>query len=389
MAVIAVASANVSSMFLRSSRSPETGSVGWPSPSPPHPVPSELLPSDRGFARAPLERHRSGRLRPVRRTLRTARTRPASASTCPLAAARRIADRDSPSRSAKLLTTTGGSIRRTSDSSLIDSVPPGPSLQSLYPRRTAPDRRDRPQTGSRPENGRSASANSRAPWHPARFSRRGASIVALARLPDATRRGGQPARRAFLVAQARPRLLLLDVSEDGIQIVVEPGCQPVSYCPQFGQDWVSVHRPLLSTSTSSSGVHSTGGPTPARRQTNSIRGLATAFAMCRKFHVTRNSTLWTAAMATCIASRAARSGTAPASTSRRASSRASIGAASAVSDASASRRARDAPGSPTAASSRTSWEIKRSNRVRAVFHQSRVACWRPAITMSRAGRAVR
>ena len=40
----------------------------------------------------------------------------------------------------------------------------------------------------------------------------------------------------------------------------------------------------------SSGVHSTGGPTPARRQTASIRGLDTAFAMWRKFHVTTKST---------------------------------------------------------------------------------------------------
>lgn len=45
--------------------------------------------------------------------------------------------------------------------------------------------------------------------------------------------------------------------------------------------------------------------------------------------------------------------------------------------------------SPTAASSRTSWETTSSNRVGAVSHQSRVACCRPAITMSRAGRAVR
>ena len=52
----------------------------------------------------------------------------------------------------------------------------------------------------------------------------------------------QPTRWAFDVAQTRLGFFRLDVSENGVQVVVEPGCEPVSHCPQFLQHGVSVHR---------------------------------------------------------------------------------------------------------------------------------------------------
>ena len=52
----------------------------------------------------------------------------------------------------------------------------------------------------------------------------------------------------------------------------------------------------------------TGGSYPARRQAASIRGRNTALAICAQFQVTRYSTPFTAATATCNASVAARCG---------------------------------------------------------------------------------
>ena len=121
-----------------------------------------------------------------------------------------------------------------------------------------------------------------------------------------------------------------------------------------------------SGSVSSSGVHRTGGSTPLSRQTVSIRRRAVALAMWRRFQVARNSTLCTAAIATCAASGAARRGTAPASTSRCANASASLGKASLASGASAASRAAAASGSPTPASSRTNCEITSSNLLEAV-----------------------
>jgi hypothetical protein len=78
-------------------------------------------------------------------------------------------------------------------------------------------------------------------------------------------------------------LLLLDVPEDGVQIVVEAGRMSVANPTDFFDDWI-VHG---FASRSSSGVQMIGALNPLAMQVDSIMGRIDALARCRQFHVNR------------------------------------------------------------------------------------------------------
>lgn len=82
-----------------------------------------------------------------------------------------------------------------------------------------------------------------------------------------------------------PALLfsLLDVLENGVQIVVEADSVSVSYPTNLIDNWI-IHD---LDSSSSSGVQMIGALNPLALQTVSITGRITALAKCRQFHVNR------------------------------------------------------------------------------------------------------
>jgi hypothetical protein len=77
--------------------------------------------------------------------------------------------------------------------------------------------------------------------------------------------------------------LLLDVLEDGVQIVIEAGGVGVANSTNLLHDGV-VHG---FGSISSSGVQMIGAFNPLAAQTDSIIGRIVALARCRQFHVSR------------------------------------------------------------------------------------------------------
>src|SRR5207302_6422750 len=108
--------------------------------------------------------------------------------------------------------------------------------------------------------------------------------------------------------QAALLFSLLDVPENGIQIVVEPGSMGVTHPANLVDNWI-VHG---LDSSNSSGVQMIGALNPLALQTVSITGRIAALAKWRQFHVNKNGIALVVATAMCSASLAAFAGNAPA-----------------------------------------------------------------------------
>ena len=161
----------------------------------------------------------------------------------------------------------------------------------------------------------------------------------------------------------------------------------VSYGAHFGHNRITVHHSFPPSVRQACRSPETQSP-PADRQTlpavllphwrcaGSSRSKDSRFRWPRQFLYARRLAGGVSGIAQAAINRSARSCACP------------VGASSA-SDVGSASRARAVSGSPAAASWRTRSEMTNSNLSGAVVHQSRVTCWRPAITMSRAGRDVR
>ena len=78
-----------------------------------------------------------------------------------------------------------------------------------------------------------------------------------------------------------------EVSEDRLDVVVEPGRVLFSHGADFSDESGQTAASSWSGSISSLGVQMMGDSKPDRRHTRSIRERMAAFAMCRKFQVTK------------------------------------------------------------------------------------------------------
>lgn len=182
-------------------------------------------------------------------------------------------------------------------------------------------------------------------------------------------------------------LAISNVFEYPFQIVSELACVLVPNCPYLCYDRVSPSHG--DSPWSWSGEQIDTGLNPASTQAISIFLLASAPAMCRKFHETRKSRPLVTATATCNASSTAAAGTAPTVTRRCANSKAEGDVATRSRSRMLAIRALANSGLPAPASRITTSDTTNRHRADAVDHQSWVVRCRPKTTTSRDWRATK
>jgi len=139
---------------------------------------------------------------------------------------------------------------------------------------------------------------------------------------------------------------------------------------------------------SSCGVHMTGAGKPSASQISRNFSTMVALAICRQFHVSRNSIPCTAAVATCAASVSALAGINRLDINTRVKSSASLGYGNTRHSLNLATRSSAALASPRSTSFITRTETNNSYRFLRSFHQSLVVCCCPAIDTSLLGQAV-